>query len=108
MAYTSHGHVIPGLAHMPGAEFDGQVARCGGPGMCEVCSIEAIQAQQEAHLFTTNQIVISSAIYSEVTHNEETMIKVFGALLGTGMQGDEVLNCVMAMQNAGILFREVK
>lgn len=55
MAYTSHGHVIPGLIHIPGARFDGQVKRCGGPGMCSVCSIEAIQAQKDVQLFAINQ-----------------------------------------------------
>lgn len=38
MAYTTHGH------HIPGTTKEGRpdkVARCGGPGLCKTCSMEA-------------------------------------------------------------------
>jgi|GEM_PF-3054365 len=42
MTYTGHGHVRP--------REDGVKARCGGPGMCSVCSIEAVQYAKDAAL----------------------------------------------------------
>lgn len=42
MAYTTHGH------HIPGTFVDAQkpaqpVARCGGPGMCQPCSLQTLR-----------------------------------------------------------------
>ena len=39
MAYTSHGHHIPDTD--PSEGKTGVIARCGGPGLCSTCSIEA-------------------------------------------------------------------
>ena len=39
MAYTSHGHHIPGTAK--GKERPPMVARCGGVTWCKVCMAEA-------------------------------------------------------------------
>jgi len=36
---TGHGHVYP--------RADGVKARCGGPGLCEVCSADQARKQQE-------------------------------------------------------------
>jgi hypothetical protein len=42
-----------------------------------------------------------------VTHNEETMQKVYQALRKAGLTDQKTVDAVMDMQNAGILFREV-
>lgn len=40
MSYTTHGHHIKGT----GVEgYSGEVARCGGPGVCTKCSLEATE-----------------------------------------------------------------
>lgn len=39
MTFTSHGHHIPGTLDL--RPYGGPVARCGGPGLCPVCSQEA-------------------------------------------------------------------
>lgn len=41
-----------------------------------------------------------------LTHSEETMQKVWGALLKAGLSEQKVIDVVSDMQNAGILFRE--
>lgn len=51
-------------------------------------------------------MVVQFACVYRVTHNDETMQKVYRALKGTGMPDQKVVDTVMAMQNAGILFRE--
>lgn len=42
----------------------------------------------------------------ELYHDENTLIKVYGALEGEGVPHYTAVNLVNAMQNAGILFRE--
>jgi hypothetical protein len=114
MAYTSHGHIIPGLIHLGGDTFEGKVHRCGGPDNCSVCAFETITAQQEAVASGASINAIRAELgfppfhLKKETYDDETMVKVFGALLETGMPGDEVMSCIRAMQNAGILFRERK
>lgn len=39
MAYTSHGHHIPGT--VDNHQRPETIARCGGPGLCKVCSKQA-------------------------------------------------------------------
>lgn len=39
-------------------------------------------------------------------HDSNTLGKVFDALRETGLKETTVMNCITAMQNAGILFRE--
>lgn len=43
-----------------------------------------------------------------LTHNDATMEKLYAALRGVGLSDREILDSVMAMQNAGILFREYR
>ena len=40
-------------------------------------------------------------------HDEETMHKVYGALVENGMNGEEAQEALLVMGNRGILFREV-
>ncbi|WP_299488813.1 DUF6275 family protein [uncultured Gordonia sp.] len=48
MAYTSHGHQVAGTpVETPRPD---RVARCGGPGLCKVCSPEAEKARFEFDL----------------------------------------------------------
>ena len=44
--YTSHGHRIAGVVQ---TGRPASVARCGGPGLCTVCSLEAVMATNERH-----------------------------------------------------------
>ena len=44
--YTSHGHWITGVVQTGRPT---SVARCGGPGLCTVCSLEAGMATNERH-----------------------------------------------------------
>ena len=44
--YTSHGHRIAGVVQTGRPT---SVARCGGPGLCTVCSLEAGMATNERH-----------------------------------------------------------
>ena len=44
--YTSHGHRITGVVQ---TGRPASVARCGGPGLCAVCSLEASMATNERH-----------------------------------------------------------
>lgn len=55
MAYTQHGHHIPNTAELELA-FQPQRARCGGIGLCRVCSaeaalyVEATKPEPDAHV----------------------------------------------------------
>lgn len=42
-----------------------------------------------------------------LTHSEETLKKVHEALLEQGISGQQAIDVVAAIQNKGILFREV-
>ena len=43
--WTRHGHPIPGVTvHGAGQP---PVARCGGPGLCTMCSVDAQRLQNE-------------------------------------------------------------
>ena len=39
-------------------------------------------------------------------HDDQTMTKVYAALMGEGLTEQEAIDAVSAMQNVGILFRE--
>ena len=58
----------------------------------------------------THKAIASTAPLEDLgieTHTEETMHKVYKALLETGMNGDEAREAIQQMQNSGILFREL-
>lgn len=46
---------------------------------------------------------LSKAKGSEVTHDESTLIKVYGALLSAGVYGQAAVDAVNQMQKAGVL-----
>jgi len=83
--YTRHGHQIDGtIVETPLPE---KVARCGGPGLCAQCSIDASSAPKEKH-------------------TENTLFIVQRVLHGAGLNDHQVLETINEFQNAGILFRE--
>ena len=43
---------------------------------------------------------------SEEYHDENTLHKVFGAMVDNGVNGEEAREIINTMQNAGLLFRE--
>lgn len=52
MPYTSHGHWVgPGEPSQPGPRL---VARCGGPGLCAPCSVEAAAFSPQPDLHRTH------------------------------------------------------
>lgn len=89
MTYTSHGHYIPGtqVSALPPR----QVARCGGPGMCVVCSREAAGEK-----------------VAEVDHGPDTLQKVTRALTIGGFAPDVVEDIIRILHNENIVFREVE
>lgn len=57
MAFTTHGHYVPGLPQeeRPANQVR---ARCGGPGMCVKCSVEAgnaLRAHIAGHVENPNE-----------------------------------------------------
>lgn len=42
--YTSHGHHIPGTISDTTKDSPPAVIRCGGPNICSICAVEAMQA----------------------------------------------------------------
>ena len=93
MAYTTHGHHIPGTI-LEGPEPSLR-ARCGGPGLCKVCS------EQAASYSKLNTV-------DETYHDENTLDKVWAGLSDAGIPPQQRLDAISAMQNNGILFRERK
>lgn len=45
---------------------------------------------------------------SEITHDEQTLTKVYEGLAAAGVIGEQAIDAVFQMQNRGILFRERK
>jgi hypothetical protein len=41
-------------------------------------------------------------------HDEDTLHKVYGAMVRNGVNGDEAQEIINSMQNAGLLFREIR
>lgn len=39
-------------------------------------------------------------------HDDQTMLKVYEALLRAGLESEQAVSAITEMQNAGILFRE--
>jgi hypothetical protein len=50
-------------------------------------------------------VMLYASLY-RVTHNDETMQKVYQAMRKSGLTDQQVIDAVMLVQNAGILFRE--
>ena len=94
MAFTSHGHRILGTTDT--GPFEGSVARCGGPGLCAPCSMEATTARRSQW----------SGEDETGYHTEETLFRVFEALLKADLTREKALDAIREMQNHGILFRE--
>jgi len=58
MSYTSHGHHIPGT--IKGEGYHGEIARCGGPSICQRCKREVETAQIHEY------VIGSSVDYQEI------------------------------------------
>lgn len=103
MAYTSHGHHIPGT--VMNGERPLQVARCGGPPLCTDCAKETanyISAHQK-EMWETLKMTNDKG---NETHDEKTLLKVLNSLLDAGVKYEQAINAIRIMQNNGILFRE--
>ncbi len=93
--YTKHGHHIPGTTVVESEEVF-PVARCGGPGLCNECSVESVTSLPN--------VDISTPVIGE-THTDATLDKVYAALT-KAVGKTQASVCINEMQNAGILFRE--
>lgn len=54
MAYTTHGHHIDGTVR--DTEHPQAVARCGGPGLCQQCSADALAAPRQSQISLHEQL----------------------------------------------------
>jgi len=75
MAYTSHGHQINGTER-DGSKKPATVARCGGPGICGKCSMEATSALRDE----LAEAILDSGLISyneEVNRVEHILIRHF-------------------------------
>lgn len=108
MAYTRHGH------HIPGSVDDGVArmkARCGGVRLCSLCKQDAgnwhahpsNQAKSEdRNVFEHSDMIEETAAYSEQTLNKAALAICQGTHL-TRQQANDV---IVALLNNGLLIRE--
>jgi len=74
--YTSHGHHINGTVKDSGLHRP-PVARCGGPGLCSVCSREAtLKTQGNIHMIETTTYVRKPFEVEAVEVTEENIEEV--------------------------------
>ena len=66
MTYTSHGHHIPDSPNSDETEVV-RVARCGGPGLCSICSIEMAKWAEQQFL---QDVVNREAMAERMGHTE--------------------------------------
>lgn len=93
MAWTSHGHQIPGTEELT----IGRPPKvpCGNAPICVNCMLEVAKADK------------MQKWHEEVNcYNEGTRYKVYEALWKAGLTRSECNNAIEYMERAGILFRE--
>lgn len=99
MAFTRHGHHIPGTIR---DKYEPPRARCGGPSVCSDCALDVsskLTIEAERPIRTQLQ---------ELTDTQGTIFKVYDALKAAGLAQQQALDAINLMQNAGIYFREAK
>jgi hypothetical protein len=91
VAWTSHGHEIPGsvLESEPPAE----VARCGGPGLCDQCSRET-----SSYLFQST----SEDAPQEAVRNAELIGKIIASLIAGGFTLDQSARVLRTFHENGL------
>lgn len=102
MAYTTHGHYVPGT-NLDDRQPE-SVARCGGPAICTKCSVEAMGMIRQA--FDEETELGKSGSMELEYFDENTLLKVYAALGNAGLNYRQCMDSVNAMLNEGILFRE--
>lgn len=95
MAYTSHGHLIPGTEDCN--ETQPPKARCGGITQCRQCANEA---------FDVKSLLYKNYVVDVSKHNEATLGKVRAGLAKARIPKDKIDDAIREMQNYGIIFRE--
>jgi hypothetical protein len=93
MTFTTHGH------HIVGTILDVKltpIERCGGPGVCNQCSREAIM----------NFNIVPLPEPNTEYFDEDTLLKVYKVLMDYGLTQTEAQDLIDDFQNEGILFRE--
>ena len=88
MAYTTHGHYIPGSEH---TRRPSNAEDCTGLRGCPKCQREASDYKPPG---------------GKEFYDEQTLTKVFMALRKSGLTPIEASVALTEMQNAGVLFRE--
>jgi hypothetical protein len=102
VTYTTHGHYIMGTPIIPGDEPE-KTKNCGGPIVCEECSNEATIAMRALRALRYLQ---GKEDDGEDYYDEETLVKVYRALVNSGASDRQAVEAISEMQNEGILFRE--
>ena len=101
MTYTKHGHYIMGSPIIPGDEPE-LVTPCGGPKVCKDCENEAEVAGRAMRALR----YLQGKETGEEYHDDQTLVKVYRALVASGASDTQAVEAISEMQNEGILFRE--
>jgi hypothetical protein len=94
VAYTSHGHHIPGTDKLNPPNM---VARCGGIGRCKTCNGETLPVQVTGSTSKDNK-------------SSDTEVKIYDVLRGVGVDPLTANEVITEFQKQGILvlFKEEK
>lgn len=112
MAYTKHGWHIKGtpLVDRPKGLL---TARCGGPGVCEDCSKDAVVPfklevsgswEVDPAAFITRE-PIPKEIQNEPLNDYDAICKVYDAMWRAGLSGPQIVAALNEMDRAGVIFR---
>lgn len=112
MAFTAHGH------HIPGTEFAAlwvapeTVINCGGPAHCADCADGVSKWWDPTPADRTHPPISGGRSVreqlQELTYSEGTLFKVYEALKEAGLTQQQAIDAINKMQNFGIYFREAK
>jgi hypothetical protein len=107
----AEGRILPGYGFTPDrhdimeaiGQAMGAASTCWEPMDCTGVFMDRRASQIVDELM---DLVVQFASVHRVTHNDGTMQKVYQAMRKSGLEDQQVVDAVMAMQNAGVLFRE--
>lgn len=95
MAYTAHGHHIPGSA-MDGSIQPEIVARCGGVKICDACALDAyffMHKEFEFLVYTATEV-----------HDDPILNLVYSSLWRAGITYDAARLALYELNRCGIVF----
>lgn len=112
MTEVPEGRILPGYGFTPSqhdileaiGQAMGAASTCWEPMDCTGVFMSQRAARIVDELMA---LVLQFASVYRVTHNDETLQKVYQSMRRIGLTDQQVIDAVMATQNAGILFREM-